>query len=552
MELTIEQQKELALASARKRLVEAGASAVGNTRQGQQLADGGPATAAGPSPTFLGQPLTFQGKPIPANWLADPENMKQLMAPYSLANQPSLSEVLDAFQTGAHNGMTWGFGDEIQAGLETPFRTAGQAINGDLVDLGKAYGAGLEETRAHMDERTSKAPAAAFVGELVGGLVSGSTLAKGTEMALKAGVPLLEAIMRGGIEGGIYGGISGFGNSRSEDLLGRLGDAYMGALWGVGTGAAMTGGGAVASGAGKRLPVQTVEELNAAALAKYAQAGAAGVKASKPQTATLATSISDIATSNGLVSRSGKLDTSNLRILNLIKSFDEFAGRKMNVPQMLALRVKLTDMAKSSEPAERRIAMQMLEEFDRFTDELAPTLKAGNALSHSATKGDLIESAIERARVNARGRTGSEFEKALRTEFETLQHQIIKGELKGLTATEIDAINKVADGTPLANALRGIGQLAPPGAVPTMALGMVAQEPKLGGLAALALGTAGVGSRVAANTLTKNAAESAALIARNGGVAVPRKQLTAEELALIAWLRRGASLEAGQLPLEVP
>ncbi len=370
-------------------------------------------------------------------------------------------------------------------------------------------------------------------------------------MTLKAGAPILEAIMRGGLEGALYGGISGFGNSRAEDLLGRLADAYTGAVWGAGTGGVLTGGGAVVTGAGRKVPVPTVEQREAAALAEYAKAADAGVKASKSQTASLAATIRDVAQSNGLISRKGRLDTSHTPIVQIIQSFDDLAGRKMSVMQMRALRTRLTDMTKSSEPAERRIATEMLEEFDKFTDALAETLKVGNAYSHSATKGDLIETAIETAATDANRPSGTAFADALRTQFRALQHQIKKGELRGLTEAEIDAINKVVDGTPLANALHGIGQLAPPGAVPTMALGMVAQEPKLGGLAALALGTAGVGSRVAANTLTKNAAESAALIARNGGVAVPRKQLTAEELALMTWLRRGASLEAGQSPLEL-
>lgn len=523
-ELTIEQQKTLALAAARKRLIEAGASAVASSNH-------------------------VQGQPATADWSANSENVRKSLAPYSVHNQPSLGEVLDAFQMGAHNGLTWGFGDEINAGLQAPLRTAGQAIDGDLIDLGKAYGEGLADTRAYMDERTSKSPGAAFVGELVGGLASGSTLAKLGTTVMKAGVPVLETIVRGLLEGGVYGGISGFGNSRSEDLLGRLGDAATGALWGAGTGSIVSGGGAALSGAGKKMPVSTVKELEEAALAKYAQAGAAGVKARKPQTATLGATIRDVAESNGLVSSNGRLGTSH--IADAIRAFDDAAGHKMSVAQMKALRVRLTDLTKSSDPTEQRIATQMLEELDRFTGSLDPSLKAGNELFHSATRGDLIESAIERARLNARGRTGPDFEKALRTEFETLKHQIIKGELKGLTAAEIEAINKVADGTPITNALRGIGQLAPPGAIPTMALGMIAEEPKLGGLA-LALGTAGVGSRVAASTLTKNAAASAALIARNGGVAVPRKQLTAAELALIAALVRGASLEAGQSPLETP
>jgi len=466
--------------------------------------------------------------------------------------QPSLGDIGDAFQTGFHNGTTWGFGDEINAGLMTPIHAAGQAADGDLIDLGKAYGEALDGTRAYMDERTRKVPAAAFVGELIGGLVSGRTEAKGAEMAVKAGAPVLEAIMRGGLEGAVYGGISGFGNSRAEDLLGRHGDAFTGAVWGAGTGGVLTGGGAVVTGAGRKVPVPTVEQREAAALAEYAKAAEAGVKATKSQTTSLATTIRDVAQSNGLISRKGRLDTSHPPIVQIIQSFDDLAGRKMSVMEMQALRTRLTDMTKSSEPAERRIATQMLEEFDTFTDALAETLKAGNALSHSAAKGDLIETAIETAATNADRPSGTAFADALRTQFRALQHQIKRGELSGLTEAEIDAINKVADGTPIANVLRGVGQIAPPGAVPAMALGMVADEPTLAGLTAIALGTAGVGSRVAANTLTKNAAESAALIARNGGVAVPRKQLTAEELALIAWLRRGASLEAGQSPLEAP
>jgi hypothetical protein len=96
-----------------------------------------------------------------------------LAAPPIGVHQPSFGDIADAFQMGAHNGMTMGLGDEINAGLQTPFRIAGQAIDGDLIDLGKAYSDSLAYTRAYMDERTRKVPAAAFVGELVGGLLFG-------------------------------------------------------------------------------------------------------------------------------------------------------------------------------------------------------------------------------------------------------------------------------------------------------------------------------------------------------------------------------------------
>ncbi len=469
--------------------------------------------------------------------------------------QPLLGDIGDAFQTGFHNGITWGFGDEINAGLMTPIHVAGQAADGDLIDLGKAYGEALAGTRAYMDEKTRKAPAAAFVGELIGGLVSGKTEVKGAEMVGNAGMSVLETIMRGGVEGAIQGGISAFGNSRAEDLWGRLGDAYNGAVLGAATGGAVTGGGVVVTGAGKKVPVPTIEQREAAALAEYAKASDAGVKASKSQTAGLAATIHDVAQSNGLISRKGRLDTSYRPIAEVIQSFNDLVGRKASVMQMHALRTRLTDIAKSSDPTERRIAKEMLDQLDQFTDTLAPNLKAGNALFHIAAKGGLIETAIEAAATSAKKRSGTVFDDALRAEFQALQYQIKTGELGGLTDVEIDAINKVADGTPIANVLRGIGKLTPEGVVPTVALTLLADETPLGtygAAGAMALGAAGVGSRVGATTLTQNAAESAALIARNGGVAVPLKQLTAEELALISWLRRGASLEAGQLASEEP
>lgn len=272
----------------------------------------------------------------------------------------------------------------------------------------------------------------------------------------------------------------------------------------------------------------TVSGLKDEAGALYDAARASGVTAPQQATQNLNQTMKGIATAEGLITPTGRVNSSYPRINGVLNTFDDFSNGTMDIAQAQATRKVLTDAAKSAEPGEKRIATMMLDEFDKFLNPLAPEISQANAIYSRAKKGELLEQAVELAGSRAGQFSGSGFENALRTEFRSLERQIIKGQLRGLSQPEIDAITKVAQGGPLENVLRSVGKLAPTGVV-SMGMGggvpfMVGNAvggPAVG--AAAGAGTMGAGmlARGAATKMTANNAQQAIVEALMGGSPIP-------------------------------
>lgn len=470
------------------------------------------------------------------------ERFKDAAAPLSPHNQPSLGDTLEAFQTGAHQGMTLGFGDEINAGLQSPFRVMGQMLQGDSADWGKAYGEGLEDTRGYIDERKGKSGNAALIGELLGGVATGGTLAKGGLTLMKPGMSVPGAVVRGAGEGAAYGGVSGFGNSEADNLADRGWDAAEGALWGAGTGGAASGIAAKLAGAGAKAAVPTVDDLKSQARALYEQAEASGVTFGKSEVKQAADDIAAKVLSEGID------PTLHPRATAALKRLQDAGATGMTVKDAQTMRRVIAAAAKDPmNPDEQRIASIMLGKFDDVVSAKAPDLAEARSIYGTAKKGERIETAIELAASKAGQYSGSGFENALRQEFRALHRQIIKGQFKGLTQAEIDTIEKVANGGAVENAMRFVGKFAPTGVVPTMGIGMLADQLTLGGMGALGLAGAGIAGRAGATAMTKGNALKAALLARSGGAPTPKPKLSQKQLAIA----RALIASGGQLPMQV-
>jgi len=503
-------------------------------------------------PKWQDAPLV-ETQPEPST-AADPkaemfERFKEVAAPLSPHNQPSLGDILGAFQTGAHQGMTLGFGDEINAGLGAVPRALVDALTGEGFDVGRAYGEGLDATKAYIDERTSKAPTAALIGELTGGAATGGTLAKGGLTLMKPGMSVPGAVARGGAEGAAYGGVSGLGNSEADNLADRAWEGIEGSLWGAATGGVLGGAGAKASGAGTKAAVPTVDDLKTRAGALYDKAESSGVTFSRPEVKTIGDDITAEVMSEGID------PTLHPRATAALKRLTDAGTTGMTVKDAQTMRRVIAAAAKDPmNPDEQRIASIMLDRFDDMVASKAPDLAEARKLYHTAKKGELIETAIELAQSRAGQYSQSGMENALRTEFRHLQREIIKGRLKGLSPAEIDAINKVADGGTLDNLARYVGKLAPTGAMSFMAgggvpfmIGNAIGGPAVGAAASGATMATGLGARSAASAMTQNNALAAALLARNGGVPVPRAQMTPKQLAIARALVAAGGNEAGKM-----
>lgn len=432
----------------------------------------------------------------------------------------------DAFRSGMTQGATFGFADEILGTMMAPIEMGIDAFQGKPFDPGRSWNQAVERNRQTDELQQAEDPNLAMTGQIMGGVGTGASLARSGVTLMNAAKPTVASIApRIAAEGGMYGAAHGFGSGET------LEDRAWGALEG-GTVGAVTGGflGTLAgmiAGRSANKAVPSVEELKAQAGALYDAARQSGAVAPQQATQALNQTMKGIATAEGLITPTGRVNQSYPRISGVLNTFDDFAAGTMDVAQAQAVRKVLTDAAKSTEPGERRIATIMLEQFDQFLDPLAPQIAQANQIYSRAMKGETLETAIELAGSRAGQFSGSGFENALRTEFRALQRQIIKGQMRGLTEAEIDAINKVANGGPVENALRMVGKLAPTGVV---SMGM-------GGGVPFAIGNAfggpGVGAAAAAGTM------GAGMLARGGATA-----MTANNARQAV----AAALMAGQAP----
>lgn len=340
------------------------------------------------------------------------------------------------------------------------------------------------------------------IGEEVGAaLIPGLGLASKAERPLRVLTSTLGSAVGGG-SGAAIAEQAAPGNAGMElagQLVGGMSPTALGAM-------------ARRSAALKAAP--TVEALKDEAGQLYDKARSSGAKSTASMNTRLADDIKSIAVDEGLVSPSGKVSTAYPKLSHALDVFEDYKSGDMNVAQMLTVRKTLTDAAGSADASERRIAMKMLDRFDAHTSKLAPELAEGNAIYTKAKKGQLIEQAIELAGSRAGQFSGSGFENALRTEFRGLERQIIKGDLKGLSQEEIDAITKVAQGGGVENIARWFGKFAPSGNLSTVSGAMAGNA--LGGFAGAGavLGAGALGRSVATKMAAGNAAKASALMRR--------------------------------------
>lgn len=307
------------------------------------------------------------------------------------------------------------------------------------------------------------------------------------------------------------------------DMAGEL-------IGGVGTGAAITG---LASRSARRTAesaVPTVQQLEQMAADKFDDAHRLGVTATQQQTQGLAADMRAIAQQEGLISPTGRVSSAYPKANEALRLVDDYAQGTMTVPQMQTVRKVLSDAAKSADSAERRMATIMLKKFDDFTSPLATQLADGRALYTRAMRGEKLETLRELAEETGKSKyTASGVENALRNEYRNLNRRIIKGQERGWTPEQAEAIGRVDKGTPVSNAMRNLGRMAPTGPVSFMSsvgapglIGNAIGGPVAG--AALATGTAmtGYGARGIATSMGMRNAELAELLARNGGPIVSK------------------------------
>lgn len=465
--------------------------------------------------------------------------------------------------TGASQGATLGAYDELAAALGAPIKGVGNLISGqDSINgigdlggfLGRSFQSALQGQQALNQQAYEQAPASYIAGDLAGSFALGGGMAgRGVTTFGDIAKPTVVGMAgRGALEGGLTGAGGGFnvGSEGDTSLEGRLKAAAEGGAVGALLGG-VTGG--VLGGAAGRAQVNAIpsaEDLASQAGNLYEAARKSGVAASSEMSKGIADTINGIARAENIIlPKSGNVDSSYPKIAGVLNVFNEYAGETLDVGKLQAIRRRIQDAAKSTDPGERRIGTIMLSEFDDFATSVAPELAEASNLYWRSKMGDMINEAIDLAENRSSQYSVSGMENALRTQFRQMNAKIIKGQLRGVSPELAEQIRLVAEGSPIQNFARQVGKFALRGPVsggPSIAAALAGGLSGGGPAGALLAGGAvalpgELGKRAAESIAVRNAQVASAL-ARSGG-ALPEWSFSPVAGALV----QGGSNAAGRL-----
>jgi hypothetical protein len=190
----------------------------------------------------------------------------------------------------------------------------------------------------------------------------------------------------------------------------------------------------------------------------------------------------------------------------------------------------VNNAGKSVEPSERLLGSRMADRIDDFMDTLdqpgmtvmgdaakgAASLKEARSLWHQARKSELIEGAIEGAKLRASTTgSGGNVENAIRQELRKLLTDRKKA--RAFSKEEKQAIRAAAGGTTAQNMMRLLGKLAPSGVV-SFGMAATAGNAVGGPVGAAVLPAVGLVAKTAADRGTRLQAEALLKNARAGEI----------------------------------
>ena len=341
----------------------------------------------------------------------------------------------------------------------SPIEMAIDAVQGKPFDPGRSWSQAVDIARRADAEAAEAAPIANTIGNIAGGVGTGMGLSNAGLTLMKGAAPTVGSMAtRGALEGAAYGGLYGLG-SGTED---KVGDAIKGAAVGGAMGGVLGGIGGAVAGKSAQAAAGTVDDLKTEATALYEAARQSGAVLPQQQSAQMASTMRNIASGEGIITPTGRINESYTKLAALIRSFDDYGTGDLTVDQMQSVRRLIQNALGSPDGDERRIAMQMMEAFHSYLDPISPQIAQANQIYHRAMNADTLETLVEVARQKS-GQYGRSFDATLREQFGDLERQIIRGQVRGFSPEEIAAISKVAQGGNVENLLRQIGKVAPSG-----------------------------------------------------------------------------------------
>lgn len=438
-------------------------------------------------------------------------------APQAAMSEPS---VIDSILNGVASGMTFGFDDEIAAGLQT-----GAGLWGD-------YGKTVSDFRRQKGEMEQANPGVTLASEIAGGVLTGGGLAKAgaTLVPRVAGKGLLTRMGAGAAEGAAYGGLYGLGDGEGG-LDNRLTSARDSALMG-----AAIGGGIPAGGAALRAPFESLrrgatvknaptnDAIKQTAQQAYKAADDAGVAFAPQSIDALSMGIGDD------LARLGYNPRLNPKVSVVLDDLAELQGKPVTLDRLEQLRRVAGNLGQSTEASDRNLSRVIIDNIDDFAARIeGKDMVAGKGREQAVKalqdarfnwrklrKSEIIDEAFYKAEQQASGK-----ENGLRVQFRAILNN--KKLRRNFSPDEVKAIERVVQGGSSENALRLLGRFGfgTDGASNMLggSIGAGAGAAMGGPLGAMAVPILGTIARKGAERATRSNADFVSALVRAGKIA---------------------------------
>ena len=343
-----------------------------------------------------------------------------------------------------------GFNRAAQSAPGAFFANAGNAVTAGLIGAGSGRQEELNLLRAAR-------PYSSMAGEIGGSMLASAALGGGSALAAGrfGGSLLTNPLAAEAVHGTVYGAtqdenpLRGAGMGLAGTILGdyagrRIGDALPGVFARDGVQAADNS-------------VPTRDMIRDQAADMYGDMQARGIAAGPDQTQGLMERLNQTLASNGRIGGDGSViiqDGPTRQAHDLIRSFD---GQTMTPAQALTVRQTLGEGLTAPGKDDRRIANQLLSQFDTFADDVLPGHAAAREVASRGIRADQITNINERSLARGLRQKGNDQADAVRTAYGRLDERVIDGQAFFDSPTK-DAIARVARGDMLTNALRSAGK----------------------------------------------------------------------------------------------
>lgn len=366
---------------------------------------------------------------------------------------------IEAALIGARQGVTFGFGDEINAGVRAAGDFIGNPLKmGDGKPFDEAYDDRLRHERAVLDQARSENPVASAVGE-----VGGALLVPAGAVSTARG-----AMGLGAATGGVYGFGEGEGGLESRAAEAAQG-AFSGALFSGALAGAQKGLRASYTRlVNRNVKRPTVEGLRAQKTAAYKAVDDAGETFGADETANLFQTVSDAFDNTNFVPEVDRQGFAALKIL------EKQAGKKVTLGQLDKVRQGLWKRFAAADNETHILdAISAVDDMIESRAGTSDLMKAARAANSKYAKSQLLEDAFKKAELQTAG-TGSGGN--ILNKYRQAVTAIVTNpkKAKWFSQDEIALMEHFVEGDLSENVLRRVGKLAPGGNGLMQALSLVA------------------------------------------------------------------------------